>query len=154
LGPYLRLGRGEFQSGGADRPSNLADALESILGALYLDGGMKAVRRLFMARFAPILDRLVVAPDLANPKGALQEHFQKTWKTEPQYRMKEERGPPHDRQYTAEVLRAQSVLGAGHGPSKQAAQVAAALEALRALGLLPEPMDATDPGPPGSCSAD
>ncbi|MBN1269101.1 MAG: ribonuclease III [Kiritimatiellae bacterium] len=133
LGKYLRLGRGEDKSGGAERPSNLADALEAILGAAYLDGGMKAACRIFNKLFAAELDQMHGHLWAANPKGALQEYAQDRWKMSPHYRIVHEDGPAHSKNFTAEVLVNGRVCGSGRGANKRTAEVAAARAALSTL---------------------
>jgi ribonuclease III len=130
LGGCLRLGRGETASGGADRESNLEDALEALMGAIWLDGGLKAARR-FFDRY--IFDRLhSAAPRFENPKGLLQEFAQKNGWPVPVYRVIEENGPDHDRLYRVEVT--VSTYGyAGEGTSRREAEKAAAEQAVRRL---------------------
>ena len=132
LGAALRLGRGEAQSGGAQREGNLADALEAILGAAYLDGGLKAAQKIFKKLFVPLLAQ-IESDDNENPKGALQELSQKLWKINPEYRVTTEEGPAHARSYTVEAVVRGEVYGAGTGPSKRAAESAAARAALARL---------------------
>jgi ribonuclease-3 len=132
LGAALRLGRGEAQNGGAQRDGNLADALEAVLGAAYLDGGLKAVQKIFMKLFVPLLEASA-ADDSENPKGTLQELCQKLWKINPDYRVTSETGPAHARAYTVEALVRGQVYGTGRGHSKRAAESAAACAALHRL---------------------
>ena len=134
LGRHLRLGHGEQQSGGAHRTTTLADALEAVLGAAFCDGGLKAVQKIFRHLFQPLFEKPVQAWT-ENPKGALQELFQKTWKSNPVYRVTREAGPAHDRLYTMDVLRGHEVIGTGTGANKRTAEIEAArcaLERLRA----------------------
>ena len=84
LGTYLRLGRGELQTGGQYRESNLSDALESVLGAAYIDGGLRAVQKIFRKIFVPEAEAAVRDRWQDNPKGALQEYCQRHWKASPQ----------------------------------------------------------------------
>lgn len=130
LGGWLRFGRGEAESGGADRDSNLEDALEALIGAIWLDGGLKAARRFFDKH---LFDRLHSAgPVLENPKGTLQEYAQKNGWPVPDYQVTEESGPDHARVYRVEVT--VSTYGyAGEGTSRREAEKAAAEKAVRAL---------------------
>lgn len=127
LGPCLRLGKGEAAAGGADRDSNLEDALEALLGAVWLDGGLKAARRFF--------ERVVFAateaegPLLHNPKGILQEYAQKNGYGVPTYRVVEETGPDHARHYRVEVLLAGYAF-CGEGTSRREAEKKAAEKAV------------------------
>lgn len=133
LGAHLRLGRGEQQCGGHQRGSTLGDALEAVLGAAYLDGGLKAVEKIFRQLFLPAMERL--AQDLRhdNPKGTLQEYAQRTWRLSPRYVLLREEGPAHARVFTVEVCLPGEVRGEGRGSSKQLAEMAAAAEALSRL---------------------
>ncbi len=130
LGHYLQFGRGEEKSGGKSRSSNLADCLEAILGAAFLDGGLKAAERIFNRHFLVELEAVMGDAVLTNPKGALQELTQLRWKTSPRYKIVTEEGPAHDRTFTAEVSIDGQVFGTGVGASKQAAETIAASHAL------------------------
>ncbi len=142
IGPMLLMGRGETQSGGARRDSNLADAVEAIIGAVYQDGGMKAARKLYQRHFAPRMEtRLDLNPDIENPKGSLQEHSQKTWQQSPEYEIIEERGPAHARQYVAAVFIRGKEIARGVGMSKRAAEAAAAAAGLQKLRTQPNDQD-------------
>jgi ribonuclease III len=131
LGSYLRLGRGEIQTGGHHRLSNLSDALEAVIGAAYLDGGIKAVEAIFKKIFLPEVKALSHDPWSDNPKGALQELAQRKWHTGPRYRTARDEGPPHARVFTIEVLLQGQVVGIGRGNSKRHAEMEAAREALK-----------------------
>jgi ribonuclease III len=130
LGGHLRLGRGEEQSGGREKRAVLADALEAVIGALWLDGGADAVRRLFQEAFAGEIAEAVEAGGDDNPKGDLQERMQQEWKTSPRYETLEESGPPHARHFRVAVYRGEECLGAGEGASKREAEMNAARQAL------------------------
>ena len=132
LGRHLRLGHGEQQSGGARRATTLADALEAVLGAAFRDGGLKAVQKIFQLLFQPLFEQ-PVQTWAENPKGALQELCQRTWKSNPIYRVRRETGPAHDRTYTMDVLRGSEVIGTGTGASKRTAETEAARRALEHL---------------------
>ena len=137
LGEWLRFGRGERESGGAERDSNLADAVEALIGAVYQDGGHKACRKLFQRHFAPRLDRAMERTTenahSGNPKGALQEWTQGRFQRSPEYAIVEERGPAHDREYVAAVVWDGEEVARGAGPGKRAAEADAAARALPAL---------------------
>jgi ribonuclease-3 len=138
LGDFLRLGRGEEQSGGREKGALLADALEAVLGALWIDGGPEPVRRVFTTEFADEIAEAVEAGGDDNPKGDLQERLQQEWKESPRYELIEESGPPHARHFTVAVFRGNSRLGEGQGASKREAEIQAARCALARLDL-PEP---------------
>jgi len=132
LGTLLRMGRGEAATGGAGKESNLADAVEAVIGAVYLDGGHKAAQKLFLRHFAPRLaTRLEQSPDIDNPKGALQEWTQREKQNPPEYRIVAEEGPAHDRVYIAAVYWEGRELARGRGASKRAAEADAARNALK-----------------------
>ena len=132
LGSYLKLDRGEEVVGGRENPSILADTMEAVIAAVYLDGGM---------------DEAAALVDLAmdgyktsekgdrDAKSALQEYLQALGEETPTYEIVGQDGPPHARVFTARVLRADGTeLGQGTGARKQRAEEAAAAMALRALG--------------------
>ena len=133
LGAGLRLGRGEDQTGGREKCAVLADAFEALLGALWLDGGLAAVRHVFEKWFADEIAVALAAGADDNPKGELQEWLQREWKSNPRYEVVAEQGPAHARQFTVAVFHGQQQLGSGEGASKQAAEVAAARNALENL---------------------
>jgi ribonuclease-3 len=133
LGAFLRLGRGEERSGGRVRPTTLADALEAVIGAAYLDGGLKAVERIFAKLFAPRLAHVGLAPQRENPKGELQEWAQRQGHGAPHYRLIKEEGPAHQRIFTVSVSIGDRVLAEGSGTTKREAEMQAALRALSQL---------------------
>lgn len=133
LGSQLRLGRGEKQSGGHVRPSNMADAMEAVLGAAFLDGKLRAVEKIFTNLFVGLLEEADREPWGDNPKGALQEYCQQEWKTSPRYRIASEKGPAHERSFSVEVYLDGNVLGTGSGRNKRAAEMEAARQALKVL---------------------
>lgn len=134
LGDWLQLGRGEQKSGGHRRPSNIADALEAVIGAAYLDGHMKAVTRIFEKLFLKLLEGVKSADSFEdNPKGRLQEVAQRRWRTNPCYRVVRQSGPAHRRVFYVHVQINEMVLGSGHGLSKRDAEQNAAGDALAKL---------------------
>jgi len=132
LGECLLLGRGEAASGGAERTSNLADALEATVGAAWLDGGLRAVRKIFKKVFLSELQHLLTSSVSANPKGALQEFAQKHGFDIPIYSTIAESGPDHDRIFTVEVCVCNQCWRA-MASSKREAERKAALLALHDL---------------------
>jgi ribonuclease-3 len=135
LGAFLRMGKGEEQSGGRKRSSNLADAMEAVIGAAYLDGGMKAVNRIFKKVFVPRLTRLSGDVWAGNPKGRLQEYCHHKWQKGPKYSVVSREGPPHALVFTAEVVLGNGTKARGKGSNKQEAEAHAARAALKKLGL-------------------
>jgi ribonuclease-3 len=132
LGQFLRLGRGEEKSGGADRSSNLADAIEAIIGAAWVDGGARAANKIFKQVFLPQLGELQEAPAPSNPKGDLQEYAQSRGFGVPLYETIDSAGPEHDRTFTVEVVACEGKWSAT-ASSKRKAERRAAAEALEAL---------------------
>ncbi|MBI5397232.1 MAG: ribonuclease III [Verrucomicrobia bacterium] len=133
LGDHLALGKGEDTSGGRRRPSNLADAFESVVGALYLDGGYEAARRFLLGCYESQLARLEVADSGDNPKGELQEFLQVVSGKNPVYRIVSETGPDHNKRFEVMVEFEGRELGRGAGSSKKEAEMRAAEVALAAL---------------------
>ena len=130
LGRYLILSRGEEQSGGRKRVSILADALEAIFAAIYLDRGMGIARRLILKLLDERLRAIERAEHDLDYKTLLQEKIQELHRTPPTYRVIDQSGPDHDRTFVAEVRVAGQVLGSGLGKSKKQAEQAAARQAL------------------------
>jgi len=112
------------------RHSNLADAVEAIIGAAYLDGELKATRKIFEKNFLPRLRMFGVATRSSNPKGHLQEWSQAVHKLSPAYSVIEESGPAHDRRYVIAVHINGAELARGEGTSKRNAEIDAAQRAL------------------------
>ena len=130
---YLKLGKGARKPGAALQPKILADALEAVIGAAYMDRGMRAVERIYARLFAPRLRTDAVSPAEDNPKGALQERCQARCGRSPDYVLVAESGPSHDRVFSVEVKLGSDVMGSGSGASRKAAEVEAARAALRDL---------------------
>jgi ribonuclease-3 len=128
LGPFIRLGRGETLTGGADKPSILADTVEAIIGAVYLDRGGDAATALVLRLVAPLLrdpERFGAAMD---PKTSLQEIAARRGSPAPAYTVTES-GPDHNKHFVATVVVGTLVQASGEGSSKKQAEMAAALEA-------------------------
>jgi len=133
LGDYLLMGHGEVESGGRKRPAILCATFEALIGALYLDQGMRAVSEFVLRLVEPEAAR-ILAHDLdKDPKSLLQELSQGEFQLTPAYRTLAIRGPDHAREFTVEVLLGGRVYGRGVGRSKRAAAQEAAAQALRAL---------------------
>ena len=132
LGEYMRLGRGEEHTGGRERPSILADMVEAIIAALYLDGGLAVARRFIMERVlkdAEITD----AHRVADYKTELQELVQQEGEVSIQYEEVSESGPDHNKTFTFRVVINGSPAGEGSGRTKKEAEQAAAGMALERL---------------------
>jgi len=130
LGTHLILGRGEAAGGGANKDSILADALEAVIGAIYLDGGIEAAHT-FVQNLH--MDESVNWISISDPKSSLQEKIQK-WSREPLvYEIVEERGPAHQKEFVSTVSHEGRILGQGTGKSKKESERGAALVALEKL---------------------
>jgi len=144
LGSHLRLGRGERESGGQERPALLCSAFEAFVGALYLDQGIKTVSAFVSRLIVPTISR-ILAQDLdKDAKSRLQEWTQGHYRLTPDYRTVAEQGPDHAKEFTVEVLIGNDVYGQGIGPSKQSAEQSAAKAA---LAVISHQRSATDCGP-------
>jgi ribonuclease-3 len=137
LGRWLRLGKGEEKTGGRDKESILAAGYEAVLGAIYLDGGYEAARRVVEAQFgADVAEELSAGQE--DWKTRLQEVCQRRWRETPAYTLVEESGPDHAKRFVSELTIRGELRGRGVGHSKKAAEQAAAREALAALSALGE----------------
>ncbi|MHB1710758.1 MAG: ribonuclease III [Acidimicrobiales bacterium] len=132
IGPSLRLGRGEDQSGGRQKESILADTTEAVFGAVYLDGGFSEVQRLILELLDGRIEAAIAEPDESDHKSRLQESSVGLGRGVPRYEVAG-RGPDHARRYQATVYVADQHLGSGEGRSKKDAEQAAARVAYRAL---------------------
>ena len=133
LGRFVLMSHAEVESGGRQRLSILADAFESVIGAIYLDQGFEAARA-FIDRWL-LRESKVIAADRrhTNYKSHLQEYVQSTFRTHPVYRIRSEMGPDHSKQFMVEVMVGRRVLGEGRGRNKKEAEQAAARNALEAV---------------------
>lgn len=130
LGKYLVLGIKEDQLGGRRRPSNLANALEAVFAALYLDAGLEAAQSCILRLIQTPLDALVDNPEPENAKGILQETLHVSGNTA-LYRIVSESGPPHQPIFHAVVEIDGEIYGKGSGSTKKESETQAAAEALR-----------------------
>jgi ribonuclease III len=144
LGDHILMSRGEASSGGRRRASILADAVEAILGAVYLDGGLTAASDVLELWLLDDADSFMSEQSLANDKSRLQEIVQAHHKSPPAYRLVDASGPDHARTFTVEVLFGDQVLGRGSGPSKKRAEQSAATEAMRRLASETGLLDISD----------
>ncbi len=135
LGPAIRLGKGEEQSGGRNRPALLADCVEALIGAVYLDQGWETasamVRRLFAGHFREALEQ----PLEWDYKSRLQQYCQGEQKGLPEFRVIREEGPDHRKEFEVEAVIESKALGRGVGSSKKEAEQNAARVALQAMGV-------------------
>lgn len=133
LGNWLLLGRGEELSGGRGKASNLANAVEALIGALYLDQGIGKTRRFILKHLKRDLEEIKTGKTVVNYKALVQELVQGEGRPTPAYRLVEAIGPDHDKQFTAEILVDGQALGRGTGGSKKAAESRAARAAWEKL---------------------
>ncbi len=133
IGKYMFLGKGEEQCDGREKNSLLADALEALFGAIYLDSGFKQVYEIINYLFLPIID-LATREDINRDfKTKLQEEVQNRLKISPQYRLINELGPDHDKTFEIQLFIAGKKVGEGIGKSKKQAEQDAAQDALTNL---------------------
>ena len=151
LGAYVRLGRGEEGTGGRDKPSILADTLEAVIGATYVDCGLDAARALVHRLFDPVIERSALLGAGLDWKTSLQELTAVRNLGVPEYVVKDS-GPDHQKLFRAVVRVGGRELGAGEGRSKKAAEQLAAEAAWRAItaeaaAASPDGSPSDDPGP-------
>ena len=133
LGDYLFLGKGEEQSQGRKKPSILANTMEALLGALYLDAGFEKAMEIIRMLFTPLLERAGTRDMPHDFKSQLQEYTQKTHKTLPKYSLSHESGPAHDKTFRVKLSLNGEILAEGEGKSKKEAEQKAAREAYHCL---------------------
>ena len=132
LGGHLLLGKGEEQSGGRDKASILADALEAVLGAVYLDRGLDVARELIERLFRPRMEAYARGEGDRDYKTILQELASQALRSLPEYRLRDV-GPDHEKEFTATVYLGGREYGKGTGRSKKEAEQQAAQEAFARL---------------------
>ncbi len=131
LNRLLHLGKGEAQTGGAQKPRLLASSLEAIVGALYLDGGFEIARTFIRKEFSSVIENVCGQEDFERDyKTRLQELVQKSLKETPRYEVLAEEGPPHDREFLVCVKVQDEIWAQGRGRSKKNAEQVAAKSAL------------------------
>jgi ribonuclease-3 len=133
LGDYLLLGKGEDQSGGRNKDSLLADCLEALIAAVYLDAGKDTAESLVLRLFEESIKKTSTSGNSLDYKTALQEVCQEQLKQLPEYRVVSETGPDHQKQFEMEVWIKGQLSGRGTGKSKKEAEQRAAREALAML---------------------
>jgi ribonuclease-3 len=132
IGDHLLLGKGEDAAGGREKVSILSDAMEAVLGAVYLDGGVERTFQVIERLFLPRLERAVSTLHRLDQKSALQELAASRQLPLPEYRLTST-GPDHDKTFYAEVFLGKQVAGTGVGRSKKSAEQVAAGAALAVL---------------------
>ena len=133
LGDYLLLGKGEEATGGRQKQTNLADAFEALIGAIFLDQGLGIAVDFVLAIFAAHLEEVRAKGIGRNYKALLQELTQAKYKQLPAYRIVEASGPDHDKSFVVEVALVDRTLGSGSGKTKRGAEMEAARSAWEKL---------------------
>jgi len=133
LGEYLLLGRGEEASGGRKHMSNLICAMEAVIGAIFLDGGLNPAHGFISRVFRPEIQLVKEGKGMKDYKSVFQQIVLRKFKTTPSYRILSEIGPDHKKHFIVEAMVSGRRHGVGSGPNKKNAEQAAAKEALSAL---------------------
>jgi len=135
---YVLIGKGEERSGGRTKKALLADCLEAVIGAYYLDSGYKDTIKFVLKYLIPEIDKVLADKHVKDFKTLLQEYVQKTYKSYPKYLLIEKTGPDHNRTYWMEVSVAGTIYGPGNGKNKKDAEQNAASLAYQALVIKAE----------------
>ena len=130
----LKLGKGEEHTGGRERNSIIADAVESVIGAIYLDGGMDEARKFILNLLVDEINEISSTVHILDAKTTLQEIIQRDSQEPIEYVITSESGPAHCKSFAVEVCHKQRVLGKGVGHGKKEAEQMAAMEAIKAIG--------------------
>jgi len=133
LGNFIKFGAGEMATGGSEKPSNLANALEAIIASVYLDGGLESAQKFILKILADKVYELDRDEMKRDYKTALQEYWQAGSRKPPVYKVVAETGPDHDKRFEVEVRLAGEPYGRGVGRNKKSAEQRAAEEALETI---------------------
>jgi len=133
LGDWLLFGQGEEANGGRTKASNLANAMEALVGTLYLYQGLAKAKKFVLRQLKPELEKIKAGKTTPNYKALVQELVQGQNRPTPVYRLVEATGPDHSKQFIAEILVEEEALGRGTGKSKKAAESQAARAAWKKL---------------------
>lgn len=133
IGEYLYMSKGEESTGGRERPYILANTIEALLGAFYVDGGITPCKQFVDTYMVPKLPKIIEDRLDIDPKSKLQEIAQELYKYTPTYELVEETGPDHDRTFIMKVIVNNEEFGQGEGKNKQEAEQNAAEAALNKL---------------------
>jgi ribonuclease III len=133
LGDFLLLGRGEELSGGRGKPSILANTLEALVGAVYLDAGFPKTREIIHGLFISTIERIDAESLGSDYKSLLQEYTQQKYRSRPEYLLVSEAGPAHERTFRVAIYLSGELKAEGEGRSKKEAEQEAAKEALLCL---------------------
>jgi len=133
LGSFIQMGKGEEMSGGRKRSSILANTLEAVIGAIYLDSGLKESRRFILGLMKSDVERVDNLTYQRDPKTTLQEYVQKKYKERPQYEVVGEVGPDHQKEFHVRLVINGKEIIVGTGSSKRKAEMQAAEMTLKAI---------------------
>ncbi len=133
LGSFLLMGKGEELSGGRDRTSILANSFEALIGAVYLDAGLKNCRKFVLSLLKKDIERIDSMTYLRDPKTTLQEYVQKKFKERPVYEVVEETGPDHRKEFIVKLVIDGKEAARGKGSSKRKAEMYAAETVLKQI---------------------
>ncbi|MGB1287098.1 MAG: ribonuclease III [Aggregatilineales bacterium] len=133
LGNFLLMGRGEEKSGGRERINNLCRGFEALIGAMYVDSGLDAVRAFALPRFIELLDYILENSLHLDARSILQERSQAELFFTPVYHLNDVLGPLHEQEFIVDVMIVDEIIGTGHGNNKRAAAQDAARVALEIL---------------------
>ena len=133
LGDFIFLGKGEELTNGREKSSILANTMESLIGAIYLDAGFEKVRDIIETLFSPLIDKIKPHKSNNDYKSMLQEHTQNLFKTLPEYLLVDEEGMPHEKTFKVALKIKGAVVAEGKGKSKKEAEQNAAREAFYCL---------------------
>jgi ribonuclease-3 len=130
LGSFIMIGKGEEQSGGRERPSILANTLEAVIGAVYLDAGLRETKKFVLNILKRDIERIDGMSYSRDPKTTLQEYVQKKYKERPHYEVIKEIGPDHQKEFSIKLSIHGNDVTIGKGTSKRKAEMDAAQQAL------------------------
>jgi len=134
MGDYLLLSKGESKDTGRARQYILANALEALIGAMYLDAGYESAKNFIERNFTPLIDKIISAKSFIDAKSLFQEKAQEYDGVTPSYKTMKETGPDHEKKFTVGVYIGKSLVAEGQGDSKQDAEQSAARKALEVRG--------------------
>ena len=132
LGRFVKLGKGEALSGGADKNSILSDTFEAVIAAVYLDAGFDRAREIVAGLFKEPVCRILADNRTVDCKSAIQEYAQEHYGTIPEYTLERETGPDHDKTFEVS-LTVNNIFAKGRGKTKKAAEQDAAKNVLKSL---------------------
>ena len=133
LDNFILIGKGEEYSGGRSKKALMADALEAVIGAYYLDSGFKAARTFIRELLIPEIDNVLADRHKKDYKTLLQEYVQKRFRSYPRYRVVQRKGPDHNKTFWIEVVVGKRTYGPGNGKNKKEAEQQAAAIAYRSF---------------------